>query len=282
MTEITPEMAREWMERHRRVVAANRVANGGKARDNRVIRWGDDGVDGYARDMKAGRWDPNGESIKIAWDGTVPDGQHRLLAGMEAKVPFPSVVVTGVDPAGQDTTDIGIRRKFGDQLTIANEPNAVVLASVARWSLRWLHGVRAGTAGTAKYKPTQQELLSYLAVTPHLRDAAAFAVKARGSFKSVRASAWGMAWILFNSADPVAAQVFLDRAMDGAGLPSGHPVPAFRSRIWNAVENGERLNEQEQLALMVLAWNAWREDRELTRLQLPKGGLTSRNFPEPK
>lgn len=281
-TEITPAMALEWMDRHRKVVALNRVAGGGKARDNRPVRWGDDGVAGYARDMKAGKWRRNGETIKIAWDGTVPDGQHRLYACMEAGVPFWCLVVTGVDPEAQDTIDIGIARKFGDQLAIKNEPNAIVLASVTRWSLRWLHGVRAGTAGTAKYKPTQQEMLEFLAATPHLRDAATFAVRARQSFKSVRASAWGMAWILFNSTDPIAAQVFLDRAMDGAGLPQGHPVLAFRSRIWNAVETGERLNEQEQLALMITAWNAWREDRELTRLQLPKGGLTTRNFPEPK
>jgi hypothetical protein len=98
MTEITPAMALEWMERHRKVVAGKRVENGGKARDNRKIRWGDDGVAGYARDMKAGKWRRNGETVKIAWDDTIPDGQHRLYACMEAKVPFWCLVVTGVDP----------------------------------------------------------------------------------------------------------------------------------------------------------------------------------------
>jgi hypothetical protein len=283
MTEITPAMALEWMERHRKVVAGKRVENGGKARDNRKIRWGDDGVAGYARDMRAGKWRRNGETVKIAWDDTIPDGQHRLYACMEAKVPFWCLVVTGVDPEDQDTIDIGIGRKFADQLAIKNEPNAVILASVTRWSLRWLHGVRSGTTGGGgTYKPTQQEMLDFLALTPHLRDAATFAARARQSFKSVRASVYGMAWILFNGTDPIAAQVFLDRVLDGAELPQGHPVLAFRARIWNSVENQERLSEQEQLALMILAWNAWREDRELSRMQLPKGGLTPKNFPEPK
>lgn len=281
--EITPELAREWIDRHVRVVAGNRAANGGKARDNRVIRWGDDGVAGYARDMKAGRWDLNGETLKIAWNDTVPDGQHRLYACIEAGVSFRSVVVTGVEPRAQDTIDIGIGRKFGDQLSIANEPNAVVLASVTRWSLRWLHGVRGGTTGGgSSYKPTRQEMLDFLAVTPHLRDATTWAVHARQTFKSVRASVYGMAWILLNGTDSIAAQVFLPRILDGAGLPLGHPVLAFRARIWNSVENQERLSETEQLALIILAWNAFREDREVSRLQLPKGGLTPRNFPEPK
>jgi hypothetical protein len=119
-------------------------------------------------------------------------------------------------------------------------------------------------------------------VTPHLRDATAFAVHARQVFKSVRASVYGMAWILFNGLDPLAARVFLDGILDGANLPQGHPVLAFRARIWSSVENHERLSETEQLALLVLAWNAWREDRVLSRMQLPKGGLTPQNFPEPK
>jgi hypothetical protein len=58
MTEITPELAREWIERHRDVVEARKAAGTGRARDNRPVRWGD--VAGWARDMKAGKWRPNG------------------------------------------------------------------------------------------------------------------------------------------------------------------------------------------------------------------------------
>jgi hypothetical protein len=190
--------------------------------------------------------------------------------------------VTGVAPEVQDTIDTGIKRKLSDQLAISNEKNAIILASVTRWSLRWLHGIRAGTAGTATFNPTQAEMLAYLAATPWLRDAADFAMKARNSFKSVRASAYAMAWMLFNGINPIAARVFLERVLDGADLPSGHPALAFRARIWNAVESGERLTEQEQLALMIMAWNAFRDERSISRLQLPKGKLTQKNFPEPK
>jgi hypothetical protein len=282
MVEITPEMAAEWMERHREVVAANRVANGGNARDNRPVRWGDDGVAGYARDMKSGKWRVNGESIKRAWDGTVPDGQHRLNACIEAGRPFWSLVVTGVEPEAQDTIDIGIGRKLSDSLAIANKANPGVLASIARWSLRWLRGVRGGTTGGGAFKPTQQEVLEYIAEAPHLELAARFAVHARKEFKPVRHSAWGMAWLLFNGVDALAATVFFERVMDGADLPRRHPILVFRTRLTNAALNKERLTEQEQLALMIIAWNYWREDREMGVLKLPEGGLTARNFPEPK
>jgi hypothetical protein len=288
---VTPEMAQEWMARHVKVVAAVRAANGGVGRDNRPIRWGDNGVAGYARDMKAGRWDLNGETIKIAWNGTVPDGQHRLCAVIEARVPIRTIVVTGVDPQAQDTIDIGIARKLSDQLGIGQEPNSAILGAVGRWSLRWLHGVRGGTAGSSgrkksgsaqAYNPTRTELLEYIARAPHLREAAAFASHARAAFKPIRASVWGMAWLLFNELDPLAAKVFLDRVLDPDEMPKKHPAGAFRVRITNAGWNHERLTEAEQLALLIIAWNFWRDNREVQVVQLPKGGVNPKNFPEPK
>lgn len=278
--EITPEMAGEWLDQHRTVVAANRAAGGGKARDNRPIRWED--VDGYARDMKAGNWARNGETIKRASDGTIPDGQQRLWACRKAKTSFMSLVVFGVAPEAQDTIDTGIKRKLSDQLAIGNEKNAVVLAAVARWSLRWLHGVRGGTSAAGKYNPTQSEMLEYIALTPRLRDAATFAVHARQSFKSVRASVYGIAWMVLTGIDAIEATVFFDRIIDGVGLPAGSPVLAFRQRIWNSVENSERLSELEQLALLFIAWNHFRAGTKISRMQLPAGGLTPKNFPEPK
>lgn len=280
MTEITPDMAAQWMKDHQQAVAAKRAAGGGTARDNRPVRWGD--VAKYARDMTAGNWRRNGETVKRATDGTVPDGQHRLYACMQAEVPFWSLVVTGVAPDAQDTIDTGIRRKLSDQLAIGNEKNAVILASVARWSLRWLHGVRGGTSRGGGFDPTYSEVLDFIELTPQLRDATQFAVHAREVFKPVRASVYGVAWMLFNGINDIAAKVFLDGVTAGADLPAGHSALAFRTRMLNAALSDERLNESEQLALMIFAWNAFREDRKMAVVQLPKGGLTAQNFPEPK
>jgi hypothetical protein len=279
MTEITPEMAREWIRRHEEVVAAERKANGGKARDNRRLRF-ESGVEKYAREMKAGRWHRNGESVKIAWNETIVDGQHRLHACVQSDVPFWSVVVTGVEPEAQDTIDTGLPRRLSDQLAIANEKNAALLASVTRWSLRWIHGLRSN--GGAGYQPTQVEMLDYLEADPRLRLAAEFATRARLGFKPVRAPVWAMAWMLLHEKDWDAAEVFLERVIDGADLPSGHPVLTLRNRLISAKVSGERLTEHEQLALFCIAWNAFRGERKTAILKLPPGGLTARNFPEPR
>jgi hypothetical protein len=279
--EITPDLAREWMREHEAVVSAERAANGGKARDNRPTRDAT-GIAKYARDMKAGRWHLNGETVKRAWNGTVPDGQHRLLACMRADVPFTSIVVTGVDPEGQDTTDTGLPRRLSDQLVIGDEDNAAILAAVTRWALRWLHGLRGG-GGAAGYQPTQTEMMDYLKADPRLRMAAAYAARAKREFKPVRPPVYAMAWMVLHGEDWVAAEVFMERILDSADLYKNHPILALRNRLANAkIPPVESLNEHQQLALFCLAWNGFREDRTMARLQLPSGGLGPRNFPEPK
>lgn len=37
-------------------------------------------VQRYARDMRGGRWQPNGQGIILTADGKLLDGQHRLAA----------------------------------------------------------------------------------------------------------------------------------------------------------------------------------------------------------
>ena len=127
--------------------------------------------------------------MKIARNDKIIDGQHRLHACVQARVPFWSVVVTGVEPSAQDTIDTGLPRRLSDQLAIANERNAPVLASVTRWSLRWLHGLRGG-GGANGYQPTQVEMLDYLEADSRLRAAADFGARAKTEFKPVRATVY--------------------------------------------------------------------------------------------
>lgn len=51
----------------------------------------------YAEDMKHGKWKLNGEAIVFHKDGTLADGQHRLIACTIAKVPFQTLVIYDVD-----------------------------------------------------------------------------------------------------------------------------------------------------------------------------------------
>lgn len=260
---VTPDIAREWTARNDR---------------NRPLRHNKIGQ--FARDMKAGNWSLNGETVKIDANGDLIDGQHRLYACIQADVPFETVVIRGLPPEAQDTVDTGVARRMADQLAIRGEPNANLLAAIARWSLKWHRGIR--TQGATDQEPSHSEMLDFIDADPRLRDAAAWAEQARRRFRNVTGSVYGMAWLLLYGSDHAAADEFFARILTGENCPPGDPALAFRNRIWNAKDSGERLNQYEQLGYLIMAWNATRENRTLSRLAPPRGGFTPKTFPEPK
>ena len=97
-TIVTPEMARNLLK-------ANKM--------NRILRGGR--VEQYAKDMRNGNWQFNGEGIMFHKDGTLANGQHRLSAVVMADVPVEMLFVYGVE---NDVTlfDRGLPRKTIDTL----------------------------------------------------------------------------------------------------------------------------------------------------------------------
>ena len=87
----------------------------------------------YARQMAAGEWRLTGETIKIAADGSLLDGQHRLLACIEAATPFDAYIVTGLDPGVFDVIDSGVPRRTADALHVKGEKSTALLAAVLGW-----------------------------------------------------------------------------------------------------------------------------------------------------
>lgn len=258
---VTPDRAREWLTRNTH---------------NRPVKQAV--VEAYARDVKAGDWSLNGEAIKFAADGTLLDGQHRLLAVIEAQRGTDFLVVRGLDASTQDTMDAGAVRKYGDQLRLAGESNSSTLAAACRRVWLWEQGQRTNSG---KLKPTHSELAATIGRHPELRVSAEWADAVRKT-AGLPGSILALTHFLFSRLDPDDAGFFLGRVCDGVNLPAGHPALAFRERVRREREQGGRIHETALLGLLVLAWNAYRAGESRTRLQLPRGGLTPSTFPEPR
>ena len=275
---ITPEHARALLDAHEHAVEQNEKLGLPASGRTRALRRND--VAKYARDMRSNHWQLNGETIKITTTGIIADGNHRLHACIDAGAPFDTFLVTGVGLETQPTMDAGVRRKVSDQLTMRGEANAKALETIARWSWRWLRGART-RSGYAVQHPSELELLGFIDLDERLRLAAAFAVRAHRDFPRARMSVFGIAWMLFHGADYITAEVFLPRVADGADIGLGHPAHTLRARLMRAKDRDERLSEHEELSLFILAWNAYREDRQISQLSLPKGQMRLGTFPEP-
>lgn len=90
---ITPELAQKYLKRN--------VDNYRRISKSKVNQ--------YAAEMKAGKWQNNGEGIMFSADGKLKNGQHRLAAILAAGIPVEMAVITGVQ---DDVTiyDVGSNR----------------------------------------------------------------------------------------------------------------------------------------------------------------------------
>lgn len=111
--EVTPELAEEWLNRSEGVVVNRSVSNATVAK--------------YTRMLKNGRWhNGNPQTVAIDTRGFVIDGQHRLLAVIEAGVAATFLVAFDCDTDAQAVMDDGRRRGPSDFSGVSREKVAVV------------------------------------------------------------------------------------------------------------------------------------------------------------
>ena len=114
---ITPKMAIEYLK-------ANK--------NNRPIK--KRSLSMYCRDIEAGNWKVNGESIKFDRHGNLGDGQHRLQACVRTGIAIETFVVRALDPEINKTVDKGVKRTAADYLSFKNVSNsALIAAAICRY-----------------------------------------------------------------------------------------------------------------------------------------------------
>lgn len=86
----------------------------------------------YGIALREGKWQFNGETIKIAIDGTVLDGQNRLYAIVETGISMPCIVVYGLPPERAMTMDTGKPRAIQDWIRHAGIKNANAVTAIGR------------------------------------------------------------------------------------------------------------------------------------------------------
>lgn len=113
---ITPEMATMYLE---------------KNTHNRKVK--QEAVRRYANDMKNGNWQLNNQGIAFHKDGSLADGQHRLLAIVLSKTAVEMLVTYDV-PDETTLFDRGVIRSTADILTLngfaADVANTVAVSAV--------------------------------------------------------------------------------------------------------------------------------------------------------
>lgn len=258
---VTPALAAEWLDANTH---------------NRNIRRA--AVNAYAADMEAGRWLSSGDAIRFAADGTLLDGQHRLLAVIQSGASITAVVISGLAPEAQEVMDGGAKRTLSDVLGLRGEINTRYLAAGLRRIVSYeLYG--GDSAGAWKANPTAQQMLAGLERHPEVRDYArrASAMLHVGIPSSV--SIYAM-WRLY-AIDVEDAGDFFYRVTHGTELRDLDPILALRRVLMGEMAN-RHANARMVCALTFKAWNKYRDGDPVQILGWKSGGAAPESFPEPK
>lgn len=232
--------------------------------------------------MQRDEWKLNGEAIKIAKDGRILDGQHRLMASINTDTTFETLIVYGLDDDTQVTMDTGKVRPLGTLLGMKGYKDGNTLAAIAtaiirseQWSIR-----AAVSGGSNSFTITNQQVFERLELEPSIVDLPGL-VK-RHARIGIPGKTAGLLYYKFSEIDGEDAQDFFERLRSGADLERGHPVLTLRNTL-SALKNNAKgqINQRHVAAITIKAWNKYRDGDSSSQLKFRVGGANPETFPEP-
>lgn len=234
-------------------------------------------INQYARDLDRKDWPFTGDAIRVATDGTLLDGQHRLEAICASEKSMPTLLVEGLDSSVQRYIDGGAKRTAADQLRLLNVPNSSIVSSVSRLYLRW----GAWRENQGDVYVSNAEIVDYtLSDLDHINQAAMVGHAIQRHIPGVSQQALGTAYYraLKVTGDVFKVAHFFHKVDTGEELKLGDPIYALRNSLIR-----RDYPSIVQLWMTVRAWNATLKDEPLGKnIYLPRDGITTKGFPDMK
>lgn len=256
------------------VTAADATALLARNVRNRTI--GSSNLTKLITDLENGDYVFNGDSIVIATNGCVIDGQHRLTAVIQTGISIMVTIVTGVHPDAQSDIDNGKSRTLADHLEILGETNPNMLGGTLTGIQAYEKGARGTTSALGITNSTG---LAFLREHPEIRQISSEAATLAKKIPSLTGKQIATAIWAFDNIDTDDRRDFFYKLSTGAGLSEDHPVLALRAKLLKEVTSNAKLSNVHKMALLFKAWNMYREGI-MGKLSFRPGGANPEPFPE--
>jgi len=224
-------------------------------------------VEKYARDMAAGAWAANGESIIISRCGLLNDGQHRCAAVIMAGVTIPAIFVAGVERETRTTVDQGKARTAADYLSMNGHKDAHRLSAAAKYI--WQFGQRNELSQQTHFAPTKIEVMQTIDGDPSIAASLAAVPKKGAETVGGRSVLTFARWAMSRRSGTDDADDFISALVHGHNLAPRDPILYARNRLLAE----KRLTPNEKAELIFRAWNAHRRGQSVATLPIKGGPL---------
>lgn len=220
-------------------------------------------VDHYARMMREGQWQLNGESISIAPDGSLLNGQHRLHAVIKSGVEVDMVIVTNVQHEAFSTYDKQASRTTSDALKIAGVVNYTTTASMVGIIKEVRMALISGTYAPLgkSNRMSDAEVIQFVRQHNDAVDrASSIGCKTWGALGkgAVSPAVAAAMYYLFSELNRGDADVFFARLIDGAGLVHDSPILTLRNRLLGRLQGKSKSGRGELTGWFIRAWSSYR------------------------
>lgn len=231
-------------------------------------------LDRVKRDITAGRWEFNGESMIVSRDGKLNNGQHRAKAVVETGRSIPVVMVFGPPRESRMTLDMGVTRTVGHFLSMHGYHDANALGATAGYIGQYLERNSLSTAGSLR--PTKSQTLMVVEHYKDIPESIDFVTR-NGSgalaSKSMLAFCHWAIWHRYPNAPREDVDEFFDKLLTGNELQKRDPILYCRNRLIETKAQWKQPTERAELIFRT--WNAHRNNQRVDRIvvigkELPK------------
>lgn len=258
---VTPGVAKDWLRHNRR----NRTITPGR-------------VKRLSRALRRGEW---AVAQPIAYDseGTLIDGQHRLLAVISANRPADFLVIKGYAPGTTfGKMDDTLPRKLAHWLHQNGEAKPQTLATVLRMAFIRSTGRNPLLNTHSHVILTGPEAIDFLDDHPEIRHAVIASPGTKNTYLSEALCCY--LYYLFAESDATLADHFFVELVQNRNEAEYDPLHLLRERLKSNRHAKEKLNRAELAALVIKTWNAVKADRPVRHLRWTSIGPKAERFPE--
>lgn len=231
-------------------------------------------VDDYAKQMKEGKWEFNGDCIILSSEGVLLDGQHRLEAIVESETMQMFNIQTGISPDAFPTIDTGVVRGGADAIQGQGYTNAAALAGMVRMIVfHEKYGLSRKGGGNVSTRIHNNELVEWL--NSHEREYTQDILNRanviyRKSKLMTGSTVAGLLYIFAkpNRTDLQKATEFFEKVYSGEDISMSHNTSIYllREKLIQWKTSSFDIVTDVKIAHIIKAWNYFKTGRSVRRL----------------
>lgn len=225
----------------------------------------------YAKDLLQGKWMLNGETILFDDSGLLRQGQHRLQACVLSGVTLPSFVIAGVPASVYASLDLHRKRQPAEVLAGQGVKCHRAVASAASTLHKFFGTGRIARQHGYGYHLSMWEITDVFRTNPGLEASAVFA-KDLGNTVHLfygHGHVTALHYIFSVANKPLADEMF--SRLRNRNIPDDASWSALRllaGKLGDNKASRNKLPDADLTGLVVKAWNALYEGRNLSSLRL--------------